>query len=133
MVCGRLKRGGKEDAVKGKNMMKKIAIRISPLLLFAVLFLPYCWLNSAVIVEVFGCGCPQSNDRGEMVYPTFSANDFTMLFWLLVSACVTAMAVFLSIKKIPGDRKWLRVVYVAGMLIASIFISYIFSRLMMWS
>ena len=119
--------------MKQKIHIEAIAVLIAPLLLFALLFAPYNWLNSAVIVEVFGCGCPQSNDRGEMVYPTFSANDFTMLFWLLVSACVTAMAVFLSIKKIPGDRKWLRVVYVAGMLIASIFISYIFSRLMMWS
>ena len=119
--------------MKQKIGIKAMAILLSPLLLFALLFAPYSRLNSAVIVEVFGCGCPQTTDTGEMIHPAFNANDFTLLFWLLVSACVTAIAVFLSMKKIPGDRKWLRVAYVAGMLIASILISYMFFRLMMWN
>ena len=116
-----------------KNIVKTIAIFIAPLLLFAVLFIPYSWLNSAVIVDVFGCGCPQVNEAGEIVHPTFNANDFTLLFWLFISACITAISGFLSIKKIPGDRKWLRVAYVAGMLAASIFMSYHFLQLMMWN
>ena len=106
---------------------------LSPLLLFALLFVPYSWLNSAVIVEVFGCGCPQTNDLGEMIHPAVSANDFTLLFWLFISACIAAISGFLSIKKIPGDRKWLRVAYVTGMLAASIFMSYLFLQLMMWN
>ena len=133
MVCGRLKRGGKEDAVEGKNMMKKIAILISPLLLFAVLFLPYCWLNSAVIVDVFGCGCPQVNEAGEIIHPTFNANDFTLLFWLFISVCVTAISVFLSIRTIPSDKKRRRVIYVVGMFAVSLLISYRFLQLMMWN
>ena len=119
--------------MKQKIGIKTIAVLVAPLLLFALLFAPYSWLNSAVIVEAFGCGCPQTTDTGEMIHPKFNANDFTLLFWLLVSACVTAMAVFLSAKKISDDKKWLRVVYVAGMLIASIFISYNFLQLMMWN
>ena len=119
--------------MKQKIGIKTIAVLAAPLLLFAILFAPYSRLNSAVIVEVFGCGCPQTTDTGEMIYPAFSANDFTLLFWLFVSVGVTAMAVFLSLKKIPDDRKWLRVAYVAGMLIASILISYMFFRLMMWN
>ena len=63
-----------------KNIIKTIAILITPLLLFAVLLIPYSWLNSAVIVDIFGCGCPQVNEAGEIVHPTFNANDFTLLF-----------------------------------------------------
>ena len=116
-----------------KNIVKTIAIFIAPLLLFAVLFIPYSWLNSAVIVDVFGCGCPQVNEAGEIVHPIFNANDFTFLFWLFISVCVTAISVFLSIKKIPSDKKWLRAIYVVGMFIVSIFISYSFLQLMMWN
>lgn len=115
-----------------KNIIKTIAILIAPLLLFAILFIPYSWLNSAVIVEVFGCGCPQINESGEIIHPQFNANDFTLLFWLFISLCVTAISVLLSIKKLPSNKIWLRAIYVVSIFVASIIISYSFLQLMMW-
>ena len=115
-----------------KNIVKTIAIFIAPLLLFAVLFIPYSWLNSAVIVDVFGCGCPQVNEAGEIVHPTFNANDFTLLFWLFISVCVTAISAFLS-TKIPKKKLWLRVLYVVCMLAISLLIAKYFCQIMMWN
>ena len=116
-----------------KNTIKTIAMLLAPLLLFAILFIPYGWLNSAVIVKVFGCGCPQINEAGEMIYPKFNANDFTLLFWLVVSVCITVISVFLSIKKIPSDKKWLRIIYVVSMFVISVIISYGLYQLTMWN
>ena len=119
--------------MENKSVIKTIAILIMPLLLFAILFIPYSWLNSAVIVDVFGCGCPQVKENGEIVHPSFNANHFTLLFWLFISICVTVISVFISIKNIPNNNKWLRVIYVAGMFTVSIVISYSFLQLMMWN
>jgi len=113
------------------KLIKKITVLTLPLLLFAILFIPYGWINQRFLVEWLGCGCPQFNEFGNVV-STFNANDFTALFWFLISVCVTVISVFFS-KRIPKEKKWLRILYVAGMLAVSLFISYYFYLLMMWN
>ena len=113
-----------------KNV-KKIAVLLTPILLFAVLFVPYSLVNQHFIVDWLGCGCPVIDTAGNMVENNFNANDFTALFWLFVSACVTALSAFLS-KRIPKEKAWLRVLYIVGMLVLSILITYQFCQMMMW-
>ena len=113
-----------------KNV-KKIVILMTPILLFAVLFVPYSLANQHFIVDWLGCGCPVIDEAGNMVENNFNANDFTALFWLFISACVTAISVFLS-KIIPKEKVWLRVLYIVGMLVLSILITYQFCQIMMW-
>ena len=110
--------------------IRKTAILAAPLLTFAVLFLPYAWLNQAYIVDWLGCGCPVIDDFGNIVENNFNANDFTALFWLFVSLCTTAASAFLS-GRIP--KKWGRVLYVAGMLLVSLLIADQFRQLLAWS
>lgn len=112
------------------KIVKKMAILASPLLLFIVLFLPYAWLNQAYIVDWLGCGCPVIDDFGNIVENNFNANDFTALFWLFVSLCTTAASAFLS-GRIP--KKWVRVLYVAGMLLVSLWIADQFRLILAWS
>ena len=114
-----------------KNV-KKIVILLTPILLFAVLFVPYSLANQHFIVDWLGCGCPVIDEAGNVVENNFNANDFTALFWLFVSACVTAISAFLS-KIIPKEKVWLRVLYIVGMLVLSILITYQFCQMMMWN
>ena len=114
-----------------KNV-KKIVILMTPILLFAILFVPYSLVNQHFIVDWLGCGCPVIDETGNMVENNFNANDFTALFWLFVSACVTAISAFLS-KIIPKEKVWLRVLYIVGMLVLSILITYQFCQMMMWN
>ena len=114
------------------KLIKKIAVLVAPLLLFAVLLIPYSWVNQQFIVEWFGCGCPVLDEFGNMVENNFNVNDFTALFWLFVSICTTIISVLLS-KRILKETLWLRVLYVVGMLVASLFISYQFYQMMMWN
>ncbi len=112
--------------------VKKTVILLLPLLLFVILLVPYSWVNQRFLVEWFGCGCPVIDANGEAVPDSFNANDVTLLFWLFVSVCTTVISVFLS-KRILRDEKWQRVLYVLGVLVISLLISYRFYQMMMWT
>ena len=112
--------------------MKTIAILLTPLLLFAILFIPYSLANQHFIVDWLGCGCPVIDEAGNMVENNFNANDFKALFWLVISVCVVAISVFLS-KRIPKEKMWFRVLYIVGMLLISLVITYQFCQMMMWN
>ena len=111
--------------------IKLIAILLTPLLLFAILLVPYSLVNQHFIVDWLGCGCPVIDEAGNMVENNFNANDFTALFWLFISICVTAISVFLS-KRIQKEKMWFRVLYILGMFLVSLLISYQFCQMMMW-
>lgn len=118
--------------MENRNRIRTVVLLASPLLLFLILLLPYSWVNRTFLVEWFGCGCPKVDAFGQTITPDFNANDFTELFWLFIAACATVLSVFFS-KKIPKEKLWLRILYVAGMLAASLWIACRFIQMMMWN
>ena len=114
------------------KFIKKLCILLSPLTLFPILLIPYSWINNRFLVDWFGCGCPKVDETGNMIHSYFNANDVTRLFWLFITVCVTILSVTFS-KKIPQDKRWLKIVYVATMLLLSLFISFRFTQIMMWN
>lgn len=112
------------------KISKKIFIYIAPLLLFALLFVPYHFANQMFIVDIFGCGCPKTDELGNIVHPDFNANDFTALFWFFITVCATVISFFTS-KSIM--KKWLRLSYIICVFIISLSISYIFCQMMIWN
>ena len=100
-------------------------------MVFPSLFLPYQLLNSVVLVDWLGCGCPKVDASGEMIHDYFSANDFTKIFWLVITVGVTVLSWVLS--KNIFKRKWARVVYVAVVFGVSVIIAYMMIRAMMWN
>lgn len=115
-----------------KKILKEVALLIVPLLLFAILIIPYSWLNQQFIVEWLGCGCPKVDELGNIIQPDFNANDFTSLFWFFISLCVAIFSVILS-KRIPKNKMWIRVIYVTAMILVSLLFSYHLCKLMMWN
>ena len=113
--------------IHSKSLIKLIA----PILTFPILFLPYQLLNSAVIVKWLGCGCPKVDASGEMIHDYFSANDFTRVFWIVVAVGVTVFSWFVS-KRVLGKNR-ARVLYVAGIFVASLFIATWVTGQLMWS
>ena len=113
------------------TLIKNIALLSAPILVFFVLLVPYSWVNQEFIVDWFGCGCPKLDEAGNLITPDFNANDFTALFWSFISLCTTLVSVFLS-KRIPKQVVLLRIVYIVGMLVISLLISYQFCQMMMW-
>ena len=110
--------------------LKNIIILLLPLLLFAVLVVPYGYLNSVYFVDIFGCGCPQIDENGNMVENTFNANDVTAIFWFCVTVVVTVLSGFLSVR-LP--KLWMRIVYTVAMFGISLAITYSLIQSMMWN
>lgn len=121
----------REVIMSRRKNVKEIIFLASPLLLFAILFFPYSFINGHFIVKWLGCSCPKFDKFGNAVRSHFNANDFTFLFWLFISLCATVSAIFLS-KRIPENKRWFRVLYVAAMLLMALFITGKLCRLMMW-
>ena len=75
------------------KLIKKIAVLVAPLLLFAVLLIPYSWANQQFIVEWFGCGCPVLDEFGNMVENNFNAtccpSSFTAYFLFVHNFCTS--------------------------------------------
>lgn len=113
------------------KIVKKIALLASPLTLFFILLIPYSWLNQEIIVEWLGCGCPVLDEFGNMVENKFNANDFTRLFWFFIALCTTFVSAPLA-KRMWKEKKWFQVLYVAGMLAASLWIAGTFTQVMAW-
>ena len=111
--------------------MRDVVKLTAPVLAFPVLYIPYALLNSAVIVNWLGCGCPKVDASGEMIHDYFNANDFTRIFWFVIAVAVTVLAWVLSKKVL--EKKLVRVVYTAGMFVVLLFVMGWIVRSMMWS
>lgn len=111
---------------------KQFFLAISPLLLFALLIVPYSWLNQTFLVDWLGCGCPQLDAFGNLYEPLFNANDFTACFWLLVAVAAGILAFFLSRRLFP-NKVFTRFVYIGAIAVVSLFFAFYLYQLMMWN
>ena len=99
------------------------------LLLFPLLYIPYNLLNQSVIVKWLGCSCPRLDKDGHLITHSFNANDFTTLFWSVLSIIVIGISIF-SIRKIG---KWyFKFLYLLLIALICLFFSFIFTKSMMW-
>ena len=114
-----------------KNNVKTVIILLIPVLLIFVLVVPYKYANQELIVDWLGCGCPQIDESGNLIENNFNANDFTRLFWSVITIIATVISVFLS-KRIPKEMLWLRILYIAAVIAVSLCISSMFYQSMMW-
>lgn len=109
--------------------MKKVFKLFCPLAIFPLLYIPYHFLNTKVIVEWLGCGCPQFDEYGNEITRVFNANDFTMCFWICIAGVVTLLSIF-NLKLL---EKWhWKVLYLLFIAAVSIFIALKFYYSMHW-
>jgi len=109
--------------------MKKIVKTYWQLLIMPVLFLPYQYLNSKVIVEWLGCGCPLVDEQGNEIVNNFNANDFTMLFWSVVALIVIIISIF----NMRYLIKWYaKLTYILLIAVGSVYLVMRFCDLMRW-
>ena len=114
------------------NGVKIFCILLLPILLFFVVVTPYSYLNREVIVDRFGCGCPQIDEAGNVIENEFNANTVTAVFWLSVAAAVTLISFFLS-RRYLRDYRIIRLLYMLAVVMLSLFISFRFTEAMMWN
>lgn len=117
--------------MKNESKFVKTLRLMSPVFPFLLLVLPYSLLNSYVIVEIFGCGCPTIATDGTVSHALFNANHFTACFWFAVAVGAVLLAFFQS-KRIMVNRVPQRVLYITGIATMSLTLMLCLNRLMMW-
>lgn len=109
--------------VRSKNKrLQKAALLVTPFLLFQIFRVPYAWLHENCFVKWLGCPYFLSDAFDNFFTSAFNAVHLAALFWLFVAVCTTAISVVLS-RKVVKDKKWLRVLYIVGMLLTSLLVA----------
>ena len=114
-----------------KKILKNIGLLLIPLLLFFVLIHPYRWFNTAYVVDWFGCSCPIIDENGNHIERLFNANDFTAVFWSVLTVGVTALSAFLS-RKVFGRKFRAVVLYVMIVFAVCALMSCYLYQYMLW-
>lgn len=94
--------------------MKKAVKTYIWILLLPILFIPYSFLNSKVLVEVFGCGCRQG----------FNANTFTGIFVIIISFLTLILVTISYIKEYGLKTRKSVLMYIVGLLVTSVAIGF---------
>ena len=103
------------------KVLKNIFYLLSPILLFAILYVPYLYLNQTVISDWLGCPCSEHK---------FNANTFTYIFWYFIAVCAIIISYFAS-KKVMNNKIFIRLVYILLIIVFSIVTAYFFIGTMM--
>lgn len=85
-----------------------------------VLYFPYLFLFDILFINWFGCSCPKFDTNGDMLANQFNVNDFSRIFWSVVSIIVTVVSIIKSFK-IVDNRK--RIVYILISILISILLA----------
>jgi len=99
------------------------------LLIMPLLFVPYSYLNSNVIVKWLGCGCPKPDEFGNII-DSFNANDFTSAFWNVTALIVIIISLF-NMRYLSNRLS--KLVYMLLISAGSIFLAMKFYYLMQWN
>lgn len=102
--------------------LQKAAILVSPFLLFQILRVPYAWLHENCFVKWLGSPYFLTDAFDNFFTSAFNAVHLAALFWLFVAVCTTVISVVLS-GKVLKDKKWLRVLYIVGVLLISLLVA----------
>ena len=109
--------------------MKKFFQRYWQLIILPALYIPYKYLNKKVIVEWLGCGCPREEAQGIINERYFNANDFTLIFWSVISLVVIIISLF-NMRQLS---KWYyKLIYIVFIAVGSIFVALQFYYSMQW-
>ena len=119
--------------VRSKNKrLQKAAILVSPFLLFQILRVPYAWLHENCFVKWLGSPYFLTDAFDNFFSSAFHAVHLAALFWLFIAIFTTAISVILS-GKVLKDKKWLRVLYIVGMLLVSLFVAHRYFCITLWN
>lgn len=109
--------------------MKKIVKLYWHLLIFPVLYIPYSYFNTKVLVNWLGCGCPRIDESGNLL-DYFSANDFSIVFWSVITLIIITISLF----KTRLISKWYhRLIYILLISILSPLIALMIIYSVQWS
>ena len=75
--------------------MKKKILAVVPFITVPILIPIYCFLDSLILVDIFGCGCVPSTQANMLNMP-FNANDLRLIVFSVLTVGMAVLGVILS-------------------------------------
>lgn len=75
--------------------MKKKIIMALPFVIMPILIPIYCFLDSLILVDIFGCGCVPSTQTNMLNIP-FNANDLRLVVFSLITIILSVWSVVIA-------------------------------------
>ena len=75
--------------------MKKKILAVVPFITVPILIPIYCFLDSFILVDIFGCGCVPSTQANMLNMP-FNANDLRLIVFSVLTVDMAVLGVILS-------------------------------------
>ena len=75
--------------------MKKKILAVVPFITVPILIPLYCFLDSFIFIDIFGCGCVPSTQTNMLNIP-FNANDLRLIVFSVLTVDMAVLGVILS-------------------------------------
>ena len=109
--------------------MKKKILAVVPFITVPILIPIYCFLDSLILVDIFGCGCVPSTQSNMLNIP-FNANDLrlTVLSFLTVGMAVLSILISRAFHK-----KITKILYCLAVILLNVVLTVWVVEAFMWA
>ena len=109
--------------------MKKKIIAALPFVIMPALIPLYSFLDSMVLVDIFGCGCVPGAQTNMLNIP-FNANDLRLTVFSVITAALAGLSVFVAKK---FENKTVKILYCAAAILFNVILTFWVQKNFMWS
>lgn len=109
--------------------MKKKIKAVIPFITMPIMIPIYCFLDSLVLVDIFGCGCVPSTQTNMLNIP-FNANDLRLTVFSVLTIGMTILSVAISKS---FQRKLTKVLYRIAVVLLNVILTMWVVKAFMWA
>ena len=109
--------------------MKKKIKAVIPFITMPIMIPIYCFLDSLVLVDIFGCGCVPSTQTNMLNIP-FNANDLRLTVFSVLTIGMTILGVAISKS---FQRKSTKVLYRIAVVLLNVILTMWVVKAFMWA
>lgn len=109
--------------------MKKKILAIVPFITVPIFIPIYCFLDSLILVEIFGCGCVPSTQTNMLNIP-FNANDLRLAVFSVLTIGMTILGITLSKS---FQRKSAKTLYRIAVVLLNVILTMWVVKAFMWA
>ena len=109
--------------------MKKKIKAVIPFITMPIMIPIYCFLDSLVLVDIFGCGCVPSTQTNMLNIP-FNANDLRLTVFSVLTIGMTILGVAISKS---FQRKSTKALYMIAVVLLNVILTMWVVKAFMWA
>lgn len=109
--------------------MKKKIKAVIPFITMPIMIPIYCFLDSLVLVDIFGCGCVPSTQTNMLNIP-FNANDLRLTVFSVLTIGMTILSIAISMS---FQRKSTKVLYRIAVVLLNVILTMWVVKAFMWA